>query len=85
MIRYKKNSTSKIKIGKESFTIIPKKLLLKPNKKVSWMSSYLGAPFAEIIDKNNYIAKIYVSGRDKDNKSRVGCVIFTFKSGSISL
>ena len=85
MIRYKKNSTSKIKIGKESFTIIPKKLFLKPNKKVPWMSSYLGASFAEIIDKNNYIAKIYVSGRDKDNKSRIGCLIFTFKSGKPKL
>lgn len=47
-------------------------LIIEPNPKYSWMSHYVGPSFLEIIDDK--ILRIYVSGRDGDNISRVGVV-----------
>ena len=80
MMQLKKKLISKIKIGNKKISIIPKNLIIKPQKKISWMSTHTGACYAEILDKKNYKAKIYISGRDKDNKSRIGTAIISFKT-----
>lgn len=45
--------------------------IIKPDPKVSWMSEYVGPSFVEVVDD---IIKVYVTGRDKENKSRIGVV-----------
>ena len=52
---------------------INKGLLIKPSKKIWWMSSHVGACCAEKINKG--LIKLYISGRAKDNKSRIGTAI----------
>tara|TARA_B100002019_G_C21228768_1_gene578879 strand:+ start:347 stop:1297 length:951 start_codon:yes stop_codon:yes gene_type:complete len=74
-----KKLTSKIKLGNKTLRIVPKKLILKPNKQISWMSSHVGAAYMEVVEKKNLLAKIYISGRGKDNKSRIGVAIISFK------
>ena len=60
----------------EELKWVSKGLILKPNKKIWWMYSHVGATFAEVI-KNNTV-KLYISGRAKDNKSRIGCAYIEF-------
>ena len=80
-MQLKKKLISKIKIGNKKISIIPKNLIIKPQKKISWMSTHTGACYAEILDKKNYKAKIYISGRDKDNRSRIGNLLIFIISG----
>ena len=50
-----------------------KGLLIRPSKKIWWMYSHVGACCAEVISKN--LIKLYISGRGKDNKSRIGTAV----------
>ena len=50
-----------------------KGLLIRPSKKIWWMYSHVGACCAEKINKN--LIRLYISGRGKDNKSRIGTAI----------
>lgn len=74
-----KKLISKIKLGNKNLKIIPKKLLIKPRKDIPWMSTHAGATFIEIIDKKKFLTKVYISGRGKDNKSRIGVAKISFK------
>lgn len=49
-----------------------KGLIIKPQEGISWMSHYAGPSFAELV--NGDILRIYVSGRDSGNISRIGIV-----------
>lgn len=76
----KKKLISKIKIGNNKFSIIPKSIIIKPQKNIPWIRTHAGASYVEILDKKNYKAKVYISGRDKDNKSRIGTATISFKN-----
>lgn len=54
-----------------------KGLLIKPNKKIWWMSTHVGSTCAEVLENN--LVKLYISGRAKDNKSRIGTALIKYE------
>jgi predicted GH43/DUF377 family glycosyl hydrolase len=52
-------------------------LLIKPNKKIWWMSTHVGSTCAEVLSNN--LIRLYISGRAKDNKSRIGSALIKYE------
>lgn len=61
---------------------IKKGRILTADKSSSWLTTYAGAAFALSEEKNNII-KIFVSGRDSMNRSRIGIVKYDLKKDNI--
>lgn len=56
-------------------------LIVEPDPSLFWMSNGAGPSFAAFDDKNNL--EIYVTGRDENNRSRIGKLIFDVSAGKI--
>jgi predicted GH43/DUF377 family glycosyl hydrolase len=61
---------------------IKKGILLKPNRKLDWMSHHLGPTYA-VCRKNRYI-DVYFSARNKENLSSIGKFTFDTKQKTIT-
>jgi predicted GH43/DUF377 family glycosyl hydrolase len=56
--------------------------ILKPNKKLEWLSTWAGASCAIPIKKDTF--RVYVTGKDSENRSRIGTFVFNLQSLSLS-
>lgn len=60
---------------------IKKGLIISPNPELYWMSHGAGPSFARI--KERGLLEIFVTGRDEQNRSRIGRIIYNLNDGKI--